>query len=246
MRYNTRSRLYKRLEKKSRKNLIFNLIGIVVITALVLKFGIPMLINFTLFVSGQTSSKAGTIQGNNVSFVAAPVLNPLPIATNSAEIIVTGEALDNQTVSLYVNNILIDHTKTEDSGGFSFNVFLTEEENTIKAKTVVEPSTSINQAQESDFSKALHISYKNSPPTLNIDYPADGQIFSSEQKSVTIQGQTDPLIKVTVNGYWAITDQSNTFYYNLPLQNGENVIEIKAQDQAGNKTEKTIKVTYNP
>jgi len=234
-----RSRLYKRLESKSKKNILVNVILIVFIIVILAKFGIPMIINFTFFISGKTSSKIDTIQKNSVSFVAAPVLKSLPIATNSAEIVVTGEALDNQTVSLYVNNILVDQTKSESNGSFSFNVTLSEEENAIKVK-------SSSEDIESDFSKTLHISYKNSPPTLNIDNPADGETFSGEQKTISIEGKTDPLVKVTVNGYRAITDQGNNFFYNLPLKDGENIIKIIAVDGASNKTEKEIKVIYHP
>ena len=239
MRYNTRSRLHKRLENKSRKNFLFNLIGIVFIAVLLFKFGIPILINFTLFVSGQTGSKADTIQKNNVSFVAPPVLNPLPIATNSAEIVVSGTASKNQTISLYVNNIMTDQAKTQDNGNFSFNLTLTEQENIVKARSIVKD-------KESDFSQSLNISYKDSAPALNIEHPADEQSFSKEETSIEVKGQTDPLVKVSVNGFRAIIDQYNNFSYNFPLNEGENVIVVTALDEAGNKTEKEIKVIYHP
>ena len=70
--------------------------------------------------------------------------------------------------------------------------------------------------------------------------------FEKDQSTVKVLGKTDPGVRVTVNGFWAVIDENNNFSYNLPLQNGENMIKIEAIDQAGNKTEKEIKVTYSP
>ncbi len=235
-----RSRLYKRLEKTSRKNLLFNLLGIVFITLLVVKFGIPMIISFTLFVSGVRNSETNIASGDNVSYIPPPILNPLPTATNSAEIVVSGTASSDQTISLYVNNVKTDQTKTKQNGTFSFDITLEERENTIKVKVIS------GKGQESDFSESLKISYKSSLPTLNIEHPADGRSFSGEEKIVEVRGQTDPLVKVTVNGFRAVIDQYNNFSYNLPLKEGENVVRIIAYDEALNKTEKSITITYFP
>ena len=59
-------------------------------------------------------------------------------------------------------------------------------------------------------------------------------------------GKTDSGVRITVNGFWAVIDENNNFSYSLPLQDGDNAIKVVAQDQAGNKAEKEIKVTYSP
>jgi bacillopeptidase F len=76
--------------------------------------------------------------------------------------------------------------------------------------------------------------------------PTDGQTFAKDQGSVQVSGKTDNNVKITVNGFWAIVDDSNNFSYALPLQGGENQIKVVAEDKAGNTTQKDIKVTYNP
>lgn len=233
-----RSRIYKKLENRSKKSLIINVVAIIVILFLLLKFGIPLLVNFTLFISGSKKDETSA-KTDQKSFVAPPILDPMPEATNSADVVISGIASTNQSISLFVNNTLVDQTKTKENGKFSFSVSLSEKENKIQAKAIT------NNAQ-SEFSEALNISVKNSTPILKIENPSDGQTFSKDQNNVEVKGETDPQVKVTVNDFWAISDQNNKFSYNLPLKNGDNTIKIVAIDNAGNKTEKEIKVSYNP
>ena len=100
--------------------------------------------------------------------------------------------------------------------------------------------------KESDFSNELVVTYRNIPPSLSVDSPTDGQKFEKDQSTARVSGKTDSGVKITVNGFWAVIDENNSFSYNLPLQNGDNTIKIEAVDQAGNKAEKEIKVTYSP
>lgn len=233
-----RSRLSKRIEQKNKKNLALSVLGIVLIILLVFKFGIPFLINLTFFFSGSKNNQE-QIQSHGPSFVAAPILNSLPEATSSANIIISGFASKNQTIDLYINGDLIDTQKTKDNGSFTFKETVSPGENMIKVKA-------LDGNKESDFSGSLTTIFKSSPPFLNVSFPNDNQSFSNDQNPANVRGNTDPDVKVTVNGFWAITDDQGRFSYNLPLQNGENKIKIIARDIAGNKTEKEIKVTYSP
>lgn len=232
-----RSRLSRRIEAKTRKNLILNVLGIILAIFLVLTFGIPILANLSMFLSGSKSNQEQS-KIQNPSFIAPPVLDSFPEATASANIIISGIAAKKQTIDLYINDDLIDTTVTEDNGRFSFEETIKPGENIIKCKAVV-------NEKESDFSNIITTSYKSAPPYLSINSPSDNQSFSKDQNIAEIRGVTDTDIRVTVNGFWAITDASGNFSYNLPLQNGENKIRVEAIDLAGNKTEKEIKVNYS-
>lgn len=234
----THSRLYKRLEARSKKNLLLTVFATILIVVIAIKFGVPMIINFTLFISGSKNFDQNA-KIEDRSFIPPPILNSMPSATNSANIVLLGVSSQNHTIILYVNDALVDKIKAQKNGTFSFKYTLSENENAIKAKAE-------NNGKESQFSSTLNISYKSTPPSLNINSPTDGQSFSKDQNTVDVKGETDAQAKVTVNDFWAITDQNNKFSYILPLKNGENLIKIVATDQAGNKTEKTIKVTYSP
>jgi len=235
-----RSRLTKRLEQKSEKNLALSVLGIILIILLVLKFGIPFLVNLSNFLSGSKNNQpqSNAIQ-QDTSFIAPPVLNSFPEATASANISISGIAFKNQTINLYVDGNLTDSTKTHDDGGFVFNETIKHGENSLQAKAVI-------NGKESDFSNTVTITLKSAPPSLNIISPSDGQSFSKDQNTATVKGTTDQDIKVTVNGFWAITDNNGNFSYDLPLRNGENKIVVIATDMAGNKNEKDIKANYSP
>lgn len=232
-----RSRLSKRIEQKTKKNFVLSILGIILIVLLVFKFGIPVLANLSIFLSGSQSKDMVTIQ--NPSFIAPPVLDSFPEATASANIIISGIASKKQVINLYINGALVDTLKAGDDGRFSFKETIDPGENTIKSTTIV-------NNKESDFSNILVTSFKSAAPSLNITSPLDGQSFSKDQNIANIKGTTDADVKVTVNGLWAITDSNGNFSYNLPLQNGDNNIKITAVDTAGNKSEKSIKVTYSP
>jgi len=232
-----RSRLSKRLEQKTKKNLTLSILGIILIVLLVFKFGIPFLVNLSLFLSGSQSKVETGIQGS--SFIAPPILDSIPEATASANIVISGVSLKKQTINLYINNSLIDTVKSGNEGRFSFKVTIKPGENTIRVKAIAND-------KESDFSNTVTIIFKNAPPFLNVNSPTDGQSFSKDQNIANIKGTTDIDTRVTVNGFWAITDDNGNFSYSLPLQNGENKIRIAAIDAAGNKNEKEIKITYSP
>lgn len=234
-----RSRLYRNLEKQTKKNLILNLLGIFIVLFLLVKFGIPILANFALFLSntkGDVSTQT-TQQGPN--FVGAPQLNTLPDATNSAQLKVSGIAQANSTIDLYLNDDIVDKTQADKNGSFSFDATLNKGNNKIYVKSRVDKNVS-------DPSQTFDIIFKNTNPTLSINSPSDGAQFSKDQSPINVTGKTDSDVKVTINGFWAIADQNNNFSYQLPLQNGDNEIKIIATDAAGNRTEKNIKVRYSP
>lgn len=232
------SRLSRRLESQSRKNLFLSILGIIIVLILLVKFGIPLLVNFSLFLSGQKKSDE-TSKSASTAYLSPPVLDQSANATNSAEFIITGTAVSDEEIDLYVNGSLSEKKEAESNGNFSFKVTLQTGDNKIKAKAKKDD-------KESDFSNELEITYKNNPPSLSVDSPTDGQKFEKDQNTAQVLGKTDSEVRITVNRFWAVIDENNSFSYTLPLQNGENTIKIEAVDQAGNKAEKEIKVTYSP
>lgn len=236
----SRSRLNKNLEKKTKRNLFFSVVGIIVVLFLLIKFGVPALINFSLFLSQGKDQQAATEAANSQSILLPPTLDNPFSATNSATITVTGSAAANESIELFVNSQLIDTKSTEKDGSFAFEgVPLTAGGNTIKAKAKA-------NNKETDFSNILSITYRNNPPALSVDSPFDGQTLSGgSQQNLIVKGKTDTDATVTVNGFWATADSSGNYSYTLHLQNGDNQIKVIATDNAGNSAEKDVKVTFN-
>lgn len=232
-----RSRLSRKIDQQSRKNLFFSLLGIIVVIFILIKFGIPLLVNFSLFISGSKNTENENIS-NVKDFVPVPILNSMPSATSSAEVIISGFASPKQIIELYINENLIDKKLADDKGIFSFEERINSGENIIKAKAIIKNN-------ESEFSSPISIVLRNNPPMLQIDSPIDNQSFSKDQTIIDIKGTTDPDVKVTVNGFRAITDATGHFLYRLSLSSGENKLKIIAEDQAGNRTEKELTVTFS-
>lgn len=193
------------------------------------------MVNFSLLVSGDSPTEA---EVKKISFVSSPILDPLPEATNSAEIIVSGKSVENAEIELYINDELVDKTSASKNGRFEFEQRLLDATNKIYARAEIDD-------EKSDFSQSFDVVLDGTAPELSITSPQDGQSFNKEQNRANVAGETEENVRVTVNGFWAIVSGKN-FSYNLSLQNGENIIRVEALDTAGNKTQKEIKVTYSP
>lgn len=233
------SRLSKTAEKRTKKQLYLSILGIIVVVFLLFKFGIPALVNFSLFLSSLKGQQSTSNSQTAKELIVPPTLIQEFTATNSASITINGTTTAQQIVQLYVNDDLVDSTTAKDDGTFSFKgISLTQQQNTIKARVKKDNKLS-------DFSDPLIISYIQKAPSLTLDSPSDGQSFPHDQSSVTVKGKTDADVRVTVNDFWAIVDSSGNYTYSLRLQNGDNQIHVVATDAAGNTTTKQIKVTYS-
>lgn len=233
-----RSRLRRLHEQETERNLYLYLGGIIAIILFLLIFGMPLLVNLSMLV---TKKGGDTTNKQSSQYIAPPTLDIPYEATNSAKISVSGTATSGDKVKLYVNDDMVDMVDVEKDNSFTFDaVVLKEGKNVLKAVALDDKNA------KSDFSESAEVTYLKKAPTLTIDSPNDGQTFSHDQNKIEVKGKTDPDVKVTINGFWAITHDDGSFSYSgLQLQNGDNMIKIVAEDKAGNKTEQTRKVTYN-
>jgi hypothetical protein len=232
------SRLRRKLERKTKKNLFLGVIGIGIILFVLIRFGVPALANFTLFLSGIKNTDNSPTK-SEATFIPPPILESQFTATNSSSLIINGRAIKKYKINIYVNNEKQETLDSQNNGIFSTKITLIDGNNSVKAESYD------NNGKKSSFSNIISVNYIKSAPMLTISSPADGDSFSKDQNKANVSGKTDAGVTVTVNNFWAIIDVSNTFTYELPLKNGENQINIVATDQAGNKTEKTIKVNYS-
>ena len=173
-------------------------------------------------------------------FILPPVLDPLPGATNSGRIAVSGYAAKESNVLIFVNGSEEMKIVADKDGKFSTQLVpIKEGENTLYA--IVAASDS-----QSSPSATYTVNYKKNEPKLEISSPQDGDQFRDDQKEITIAGATDEDNRVLINDRLVIVDVQGNFSYSVRLSDGENTFKIQAYDNAGNKTEKELKVTYSP
>ena len=167
-----------------------------------------------------------------------PRLFPLPVATNSAEITIRGIGEKKSKIEIFLNNKLLGFTFADANGQFTFSdLKLKEGENQIYAVCKKETRTSLP-------SNSLSITFKSKPPKLVIISPSPNTTVSEEK--LKIEGKTDPDVSLFINGKWVIVKNDGSFSFELPLSEGENKIEVIAQDIGGNETKKEFSVTYKP
>ncbi len=233
-----RSRLNKSFQRKSRNTFIFSVLGIIIILALLFKFGLPLISDASFLFGKITSSpdKKETMETEK-EFVSAPDLDGLPKATKEKLLRIGGSSISGLTVYVYLNGSKEAEVKADENGDFETNIELTDGENIIKAKA-------LKGASESEFSPSQTVSYKIKGPELSIDSPSDGAQISGANP-IEVKGKSDPDSSVIVNDFQAILNNQNEWSYFLTLKGGDNEIKVVSTDGAGNSTEKIIHVNYS-
>ncbi|MFW6110022.1 MAG: Ig-like domain-containing protein [Patescibacteria group bacterium] len=180
---------------------------------------------------------------------APPYLKPLPTAVKEQTLALEGFSEPGAKITLFHNEKKLEETLVDNEGAFSFNnIQLKKGENSFQVQA------KDKAGNKSGISKTQTVIFDNEPPKLTIEQPEDGKtIEKEEERKIEIKGITEPDIRVTVNKLWAKVEEEKEgdtkmgkFNYQLRLEEGENVLKIVAEDEAGNKTTKEITVSYEP
>ncbi len=236
--YSSSSRLQKIEERKNKRQaLVFTFLTIASV-CLILFIGLPAFVKLIGALGDVRSSKTNPEKNDTV----APVMPTLMAdweATTSSKITIRGYSEPGSKVSLKVNGIASGDTVANEESSYSFDVTLEQGENEIVTYATDQSSN------RSEDSEPVIVLYDSEPPKLEISAPEDGAKFYDE-RDIVIGGITDVNASVRVNDFIATVDTEGNFARRIQLNQGENEIKIEAVDEAGNKSEKTIKVSYNP
>jgi hypothetical protein len=233
------SRLRRFEEKRLRTRLLFAIVGSITLLILIAIFGFPFFVNFTVFL-GQMKGKDILATPTPIALVIAPYLDPLPTATSSGKILVTGRGQPEAKVVLFINDEQSKSVPISKDGTFLISsLSLPEGTYSIKAKT------EDKAGKRSDFSNVVHTVIKRHPPILELSKPTDNITVNGDDNILNIEGKTEENTDIRINDRFVVVRPDGTFSYPFPLQNGENNLQIKAIDQAGNNTVVNRKVTYN-
>lgn len=236
----SRSRLARKEAQKSYKRLLLASFGTILLIIAIFFAGIPSLIKFSAFLSEMNTSSQPVDSSSEKGPLLPPRLEPLPDATNNPQLNISGFAQAGKDVEVILNDESAGKTTVGADGKFLFsNLLLQEGENRIRTYTK-------EGEQKSEASQTIFITYKKTPPKLEISTPNDGATFSKNDRTIRIEGQTDADVSVKVNDRWAIVSSTGKFYLSYTLSDGENLLKIKAQDRAGNETTLEREVTYSP
>ena len=231
------SRIKRYEERKLRSRLILTIIGSIAIVGFLLVFGLKILVGFSLFVDTIRGTTPASQQQS--ALILPPVLDPLPVATNSATLTVSGSATPGLILLVYVNEEETKKLTVPADGRFSVpSLRVIDGANTISAKATDE------KQNMSDLSNVLTVTIKRSPPALEVTSPASNATITGDQNKVDVSGKAEEESSVTVNDRFVVVHADGSFSYSYPLNEGDNVLKIVATDAAGNQTIVERKVTY--
>ena len=235
-----RSRYRKEQEKKAAKQTTTIILATIGLIALLIIFGIPALTKIAVFFADIRSSSE-PIESTNTIVPTAPRIDRLPEATNSAQITINGRAKAGSAVTLVHNDSPQNQTIASEDGTFSlFSLQLEEGENTFYAYAAD------NTGNQSSNSLTRRVVYDTISPEIEVHEPKDGQEFYySAEREIQIAGISEPKSKLEVNEKFILVKPSGEFKTTIRLEEGENAIDLNAVDLAGNKSSKSITVTYH-
>lgn len=232
-----RSRLQQKYRRRTAISLALSVVLAVSLTVGLI-FYLPEIIlaiasmNSKLFPNSQ-SSNADTNKDSTAPIT--PILDPLTEATSNPQITITGTTEIGSKVHLYLNGSQISSTPANKEGIFSFEkIKLNLDKNEFYA--IAEDFT----GNKSDPSASYTVILETKGPSLSVN----GEINNKEGTAL-ISGTTDIDSVITISNRRAIVNRDGSFTLELKLSSGENKIQIKATNPAGNTTEQELVLNYS-
>lgn len=235
-----RSRLQKIEEKRNVKKAAWLVIITMGIIAALVMWGVPLLVRVAVILGDLNASRRPISKTDLIPPPAPTLLLPYE-ATNSATLTVKGWSEPGSTVYLTVNSEVVGSVLASEAGNFElFDVGLSTGQNDIVAVAVDQAG---NKSLES---VPARLGYYHGEPELEIESPVTGQTITGGEKEVEIKGTTGAGSRLTVNDRLVVVAPDGRFNYRHALNEGENVVVIKARDGAGNEARRELTITYTP
>jgi len=184
--------------------------------------------------SGQAIDKSDTIPP------PPPTFDNLPDATNKSSIEISGNSEEGSTVVISLNSTKIE-ALTDNRGVFTTKINLTKGQNSLSA-LARDKSGNISQN-----TPVFQIVYDNEIPVIEISSPSIGaNFYGKKQQTVKIAGRTEPDADLTINDRIVLVNDDGIFSYDYQLNQGENNLNFKAVDKAGNENQSSLKLYFTP
>lgn len=166
--------------------------------------------------------------------IAAPVT-----ATYSATLAVEGVGEPETEAVVVVNSQEVGRTRIDSDGEFTYDVPLSEGENTVVFYSVDKADN------ESVKTQNYMITLDTEVPTISVEQPLSGQTIELRKNQTTeIKGTTEPNARVFVNDRLVYASATGAFSLKYQLAEGENKLVIRAVDKAGNEAQVELTVTF--
>jgi hypothetical protein len=224
--------------RKMKTTIIWLLLGLAITFYLLFTVGFKLLLNTSIFVANMFSKNTPTSPLNKTSDVYGSVnIDDIPVATNSAQIILTGSVMNYSKLDFYINDAVVETKNMTTTDIFTVEIGdLERGENEVYIKATTEDGKNTKKTT------VYKVTYKDEKPKLEISEPADKATVPNPE--VTVKGTTDKEVLIKINDLPVVVDVNGGFDSVVRLKEGDNTITITAGDTAGNLETKILTVTY--
>lgn len=227
-----------RSRKAGKQGIVYLMLaGLIILVTLI--WGLPAVARLAGYL---TSDEATPIEISEQR-PTPPIFSDIPDATYSAKVRIAGFARPGLDVILFMNGAEVARKLVSESGTFSFeNVPLDEGENETYGYSATPKDL------RSEQSKNYMITLDSTKPTVTIDSPRDGEVFRGQgQRIATFVGGVNELSsKVYIGERMVIVGSEGKFSLQYQLVEGDQELQIKAIDKAGNEALSSIKLRWEP
>jgi hypothetical protein len=228
-----------RLEQHNKKQLSQKILVtvVLVIAAIVFFFslGIKLLVSLTLFINQLANGNTKQSQTQQSETLSSISIDPIPSATNSATILFSGSALSYDKLEIYLNDEKRDEIDISDT-------FAGEVQGLEKGDNTIHFIAKSSRTKKTEKTQNYEVIYKNEKPKLEVSEP--GENARTNKEDIRITGKTDREVEIRINGQPIVVDAEGKFTTLFRLKDGENKIEVVAEDIVGNQEKKSLTVTY--
>lgn len=234
------SRLERVRNRKAGKQGLTYLVVTIVLILITIFWGLPAIARLTgLMIKTDSTIKLGEVELRPTP----PIFSDIPEATFSGKTRIAGFAQPGLDVILFINEAEYDRKLVSESGTFTFDdVMLVEGDNEAYAYSAT------LKDMRSERSKNYKIMVDLTKPVVTINAPKDGGVFRGQsQRITTINGSVSELgSKVFIGDRMAIVSPDNKFSLTYQLVEGDQDMQIKAIDKAGNENMSSLKLRWEP
>ena len=227
----------KRYRQQNNNKTIGYLLLLIVVIIFLATVGVRLLLNTSIFISNFINNGKSSDTRQTAKLLGKPIIVDIPDATHSATIAITIDNVKNTKIAILVNDI-VQNELLSDENSIETEIDLDEGDNTVQVETT-DP-----KSNEKKQSPIYRVSYIQEKPKLDLTTPVDGMI--TDKEDITVSGNVGADISIRVNSQPVVVSGDGSFNTVVKLVNGENIIEVIAQNQAGTTETQTITVSYEP
>jgi len=223
--------------RQFKTNIILLVAALLIVFYLLFTVGFKFLLTSSVFFANLFSKETPEPLNKTADVYGSVDIDKIPVATNSATIIVSGSVVNYDLIIFYINGKRVEEKELAGTDTFNEEIGDLEKGNNevyVKAQT--------QDGKNKKTTDTFTVLYKPEKPKLEISEPSDRSTVNNPE--VTVKGKTDKEVYIRVNGLPVVVNAQGDFDATVRLKEGENTIAVDAEDVAGNFETKTLVVTY--